>query len=80
MLEHHPSLMNNGIQLNRQCHTLVLGNRSANKNNHHSVAVGPPYLHHTFSRRQQHYCTLHDTYFHIDQKHAIQLLTALTLG
>ena len=58
MLEYHPSLMNNGVQ-HRQCHTLVLDRNRSSAKNQHSVAVGPPYLHHTFSRRQQHYCTLH---------------------
>jgi len=54
MLEYHPSLMNNGVQ-HRQCHTLVLDRNRSSAKNQHSVAVGPPYLHHTFSRRQQHY-------------------------
>lgn len=47
------NLMNNGVQHNHSSHTLVLGNRKTN------MAVGPPYYHHTFSRRQhqlqQHY-------------------------
>ena len=60
------NLMNNGVQ-HRHCHTLVLGqhrNGSAKGPRSTStgscnMAVGPPYLHHTFSRRQhqlqQHY-------------------------
>jgi len=49
------NLMNNGVQ-HRHCHTLVLGRRHHHLN---QPNVGPPYLHHTFSRRQnllqQHY-------------------------
>ena len=73
ILEQSTNLMNNGVQ-HRHCHTLVLGqNRnghgghkhgshrggSGGKSNPNTMAVGPPYLPHTFSRRQhqlqQHY-------------------------
>ena len=67
ILEHSTTnLMNNGVQ-HRHCHTLVLGQNRTGRlqqqqrktGNGNIMAVGPPYLHHTFSRRQhqlqQHY-------------------------
>ena len=52
-------LMNNGLVVpNHQCHTLVLGKKGQNglvnaaTGANNPPGVGPPYLHHTFSRRQ----------------------------
>lgn len=53
ILEQQSSLMNNGVQ-HRHCHTLVLGRNGKQRSSKSgtNMAVGPPYLHHTFSRRQ----------------------------